>query len=183
MGHLTRDDQIPRKSNTLWVLVTKASQKHEILCYAPKWDGYWTHYTPDGTVPCYKDRELCFKQCDEASRRWYGFIHGYSHRHKKQVFAQITAVGAREIREALAAGTSLRGLEIVITRGNGPNAHVHVEVKGRTQIPLKDLPPYIDSEPSVRQFWKIREANAGWDRSIQMANGQPPSEWEGGSVL
>lgn len=178
MAYLHRDDQIPSPPNSLWILVTRKSQRNEFVCYSPKWQGYWTHYTPKGTVPCWHDPELCFDGCSEKTRRWYGFIHGYATKQKKVCVAQITMVAARDLRQQLAPGASLRGAVIEISRGDGPNAHVHASI---TRHPLKEpetLPPFIDTEPSVRAFWKIKEADAFLDRGIGILNGRAPSEWE-----
>jgi hypothetical protein len=173
---ILRDDEIPKPPNVLWIATPKAGKTLRYLCYAPKHDGYWTHWTGKVTLPCFGDPRRCHGECNPETRRWYGFIHAWGNTENKQVFLQLTPGAVRSLRSQLAPAASLRGLSIDVSRGNGRNAHVSIHLAELVVRDPNRLPPWIDSEPSVRHFWKIKEMDAKWDRSISFENGQPPSQ-------
>jgi len=118
--------------------------------------GFWTHWNEGRhrTQPCTDPVESCAGHRSKLPLRWKAYAHSYDHDQHDQCLLEMTPGAARQVKRALQAHESLRGLRVKVTRGKGPKARLSVSVQ---KLPdpreLHKLPAEHDALITLSKLW------------------------------
>lgn len=151
------DDNIPRRGPAIWIKRMKAGEKKQFTFWGTKIRGMWVHYNSatNKSEPHYE--EGCTCETRPIPKRWKGFLHGYCHEDKQEVFLELTPTAAQSLLEQLAEPDKLRGLYCHVRRTSAANGRLQVQVLGYVNDQVV-LPKEKDPRRSICQLWGVSEA-------------------------
>lgn len=134
-------DVTPGTALPIW----RPSGKGNQCCYitSSDWIGVYTHWSRGRTIPCHKTGcEPCKEGC---GRRWIGFLGVWSPRTGGHRLWAFPAGPLSTLAAGLRERSTLRGLEVIIMRGNNkPNGPVLIRL---VSAPVEGLT--LPDEPDI----------------------------------
>lgn len=155
-------ERTPNEGDTTFVWsIKRASHEKPTLIVLLSRDifGIRTHFFRGRTGPCLRaDCEAC---AAKMLSRWTGYVAALENKNGAQILFEFTPPAAVILDKAFREYTSLRGLNVIATRGSKrANGKVQVEVRGLNPGAHK-LPAEPDVWEVLSHLWGLREEAPG----------------------
>jgi hypothetical protein len=148
-----------RPDDVFFIEPIKANAKFSFITWSPAVWGMWTHFH-ESTSACYENHTHCVEQHDPKTLRFKGYLFGYHMVLLKAAFLQITPACVRALIEQLPDGSTLRGLQLNIVKGQKRNSPVKIGVDPYMVPDESRLRSDLSPRPSIYHMWK--EPDPGW---------------------
>jgi hypothetical protein len=154
-GHTLSECDTPvRKNGVLYIERLTGGQSRKYVIYSPHLKGFFTHYTGDKTVPCFKDHTKCPGGHKQENRRQYFLLHAWSTEKKRQVFVYLTPLAADQLLNQKPDGCTFRGRWLSLSRTASDQGRLNASL-GEAYHSHETLPEEADPYPSIFNWMKI----------------------------
>src|SRR5262249_26461566 len=143
-----------RNGRILWVEKLRGNDQQSFVIVSPKLFGFYTHYTDNGSKPCWENHDLCEGGHKETNIRENFLLQAWSLKANKLVFLYLTPGAAEQLEDQVEPGTLFRGLPVVVSRTTKNNGRLNIQVS-EFQSAQKISSREIDPWESIMVFLKV----------------------------
>lgn len=151
---IVRKECPKNRADVKYIVRLKKSEGLTFTCYSEQLQGIVVHWDvfQRRTEGHYEPISICDGCKQDKPRKTLYYIYGHWIEKDKHCFLELPEGAAINLRESLAAGESLRGCGIHVTRGNGQKAHIKTRLMNRFQHP-EALPKDVDVIGTLESLW------------------------------